>query len=136
MGGRLAGGGDAMRFGLFSFNARGYEVAADSWEEDLWEIRIAEGLGFEETWIAEHVTARFADQLPAVDLFICKAAALTERMRFGPGVRPLPYYNPVQVATQAAVCDHLTGGRYMAGFGGARGAPLPAVGTGDERGLD
>ena len=35
----------------------------------------------------------------------------------GPGIRPLPYFHPLQVATDAAVCDHLTNGRYMAGFG-------------------
>jgi alkanesulfonate monooxygenase SsuD/methylene tetrahydromethanopterin reductase-like flavin-dependent oxidoreductase (luciferase family) len=109
-----------MKFGLFSFNHREYAVAAESWEEDIWEVQLAEELGFEETWVAEHITATFPDQIPAVDLFICKAAALTTKMRFGPGVRPLPYFHPVHVAAQAAVCDHLTGGRYMAGFGGAR----------------
>ena len=50
----------------------------------------------------------------------------------GPGIRPLPFFHPLQVATDVAVCDHLTGGRYLAGFGvgigdggGMRG-PLPA----------
>src|SRR5439155_16703921 len=58
------------------------------------------------------------------DHVICKAAALTKRIRLGPGVRPLPIYHPVQVATEVAVCDHLTGGRYMAGFGGQGGNNL------------
>ena len=35
----------------------------------------------------------------------------------GPGIRPLPFFHPLQIATDCAVCDHLTGGRYMAGFG-------------------
>ena len=35
----------------------------------------------------------------------------------GPAIRPLPFFHPLQVATDAAVCDHLTDGRYMAGFG-------------------
>jgi alkanesulfonate monooxygenase SsuD/methylene tetrahydromethanopterin reductase-like flavin-dependent oxidoreductase (luciferase family) len=35
----------------------------------------------------------------------------------GPGIRPLPFFHPLQIATDCAVCDHLTGGRYIAGFG-------------------
>lgn len=112
-----------MEFGLFSLSARGQPVARDAWEEDLWEFQVAEELGFTEGWVAEHIGGLRPDALPAADLFICKAAALTKRMRFGPGVRPIPHYHPIHVATEAAVCDHLTGGRYMAGFGGARAAP-------------
>jgi alkanesulfonate monooxygenase SsuD/methylene tetrahydromethanopterin reductase-like flavin-dependent oxidoreductase (luciferase family) len=59
-------------------------------------------------------------------MFICKAAALTKQIRMGPGIRPLPYFHPLQVATDTAVCDHLTDGRYMAGFG---------LGIGDGGGL-
>ena len=45
----------------------------------------------------------------------------------------LPLYHPVHVATEAAVCDHLTRGRYMAGFGagGERGNTLANLGLGD-----
>lgn len=125
-----------MRLGLFSFNQREQPVAAESWEEDLWEVQLAEELGFEETWVAEHIGGAFPDQIPAVDLFICKAAAMTKRMRFGPGVRSLPYHHPVHVATQAAVCDHLTGGRYMAGFGGAREAAGPGRNSFRQLGID
>ena len=60
---------------------------------------------------------RRPDQLPSADLFICKAAALTKQIRMGPGIRPLPFFHPLQVATDCAVCDHLTDGRYIAGFG-------------------
>lgn len=110
-----------MEFGLFSNGERANKVAAYSWEEDLWEVLTAEKLGFTETWVAEHLGGRRPDAQPCADLFIMKAAALTKRMRFGPGIRPLPHYHPVQVAMEAAVCDHLTGGRYMAGFGGGIG---------------
>lgn len=110
-----------MEFGLFSNGERNNKVAAHSWEEDLWEIVNAERLGFTETWVAEHVGGRRADAVPTADLFICKAAAMTKRMRLGPGIRPLPLYQPLQVAMEAAAADHLTGGRYMAGFGGGIG---------------
>lgn len=111
-----------MEFGLFSNGERRNKIAAFSWEEDIFEIVAAEKLGFTEAWISEHVGGSRPDALPAADLLICKAAALTKRIRLGPGIRPLPLYHPVEVATEACVCDHLTGGRYMAGFGGAGGS--------------
>ena len=109
-----------MRFGLFSNGNRNNKVAKLTYDEDLQEIIVADRLGIEECWISEHGTFlafQSPDQLPCADLFICKAAALTKQIRMGPGIRPLPFFHPLQVATEAAVCDHLTGGRYMAGFG-------------------
>ncbi len=117
-----------MKFGLFSNGQRRNPVAKTSYDLDLQEIIVADELGVHEAWISEHgtlVTMQAPDQLPSADLLICKAAALTKRIRLGPGIRPLPFFHPLQVATDAAVCDHLTGGRYMAGFG---------VGIGDGRG--
>src|SRR5207344_3096601 len=96
------------------------KVARTSYQEDLDEIVVADRLGIEEAWISEHGTFlnfQAPDQLPSADLFICKAATLTKQIRMGPGIRPLPFFHPLQVATEAAVCDHLTDGRYMAGFG-------------------
>ena len=109
-----------MRFGLFTNGNRLNQVAKISYDADLAEIVLADKLGMEEAWISEHGTLvgfQAPDQLPSADLFICKAAALTKRIKMGPGIRALPYYHPLQVATDVAVCDHLTDGRYMAGFG-------------------
>jgi len=110
-----------MRFGLFCQSTRQNFTPLDSWEEDLHDIVHADELGFEETWVAEHIGggSRMA-VMPVVDLFICKAATLTKQMRFGPGIRNLPFHHPIEVAMQAAVCDTLTNGRYMAGFGAVR----------------
>src|SRR5262249_28955844 len=112
--------GGIMRFGLFSNGNRLNQIAKQSYDADLAEIVLADKLGMEEAWISEHGTLvgfQAPDQLPSADLFICKAAALTKRIKMGPGIRALPYYHPLQVATDIAVCDHLTDGRYMAGFG-------------------
>jgi alkanesulfonate monooxygenase SsuD/methylene tetrahydromethanopterin reductase-like flavin-dependent oxidoreductase (luciferase family) len=116
-----------MQFGLFSNGERSNRIASISWDEDLEEIRLADKLGFCEAWVAEHPGGNRVDAQPCADLFIVKAAALTKRLRFGPAIRPLPFYHPAQVATEAAVCDHLTGGRYMAGFGGGIGGPGAAL---------
>src|SRR5439155_6989546 len=107
---------------MLSRNGRGGGLAVDSWAEDLWDLVIADRLGFREAWIAEHLLDRTPDSVPLADLFICKAAALTKQMRFGPGIRAVPFFHPVMVAISAATTDHLTGGRYMAGFGAANEA--------------
>lgn len=107
-----------MEFGLFSNGHRRSRVASPTYEEDLFEIVTADKAGLHEAWISEHIGLNRADTMPAPELLICKAAALTRRIRLGPAVRLLPLYHPIDVATQAAVCDHLTGGRYMFGFGG------------------
>jgi alkanesulfonate monooxygenase SsuD/methylene tetrahydromethanopterin reductase-like flavin-dependent oxidoreductase (luciferase family) len=110
-----------MRFGLFCQSTRRNSSPQQSWEENLQDIIDADELGFEETWVAEHIGGGGGQTvIPVVDLFICKAAALTKQMRFGPGIRNLQFYQPVEVALQASVCDTLTNGRYMAGFGAAR----------------
>ena len=109
-----------MKFGLFSNGYRVRPVARDSYDEDLHEVVTADRLGFDEAWVSEHVTLR-PDGLPVPEMFFCKAAALTSHIRFGAAVRLLPVYHPIDVATQAVVCDHLTGGRYNFGYGS--GAP-------------
>ncbi|HZT07572.1 MAG TPA: LLM class flavin-dependent oxidoreductase [Chloroflexota bacterium] len=109
-----------MEFGIFSNGERRNAVAADSYDEDLYEIQLVDRAGFREAWISEHlrgVQYTRPDALSAADLFICKAAALTKQIRLGPGVRPIALYHPIQVALEAAVCDHLTRGRYLFGLG-------------------
>src|SRR5882757_7948851 len=125
-----------MQIGIFSNGNRNNKVAKLSYDEDLKEIILADRLGMTEAWISEHGTFlawQAPDQLPCADLLICKAAALTRQIRMGPGIRPVPFFHPLQLATDAAVCDHLTDGRYIAGFGvginvanNKQRGPLPA----------
>ena len=109
-----------MKFGLFSNGQRHNPIARDTYREDIEEIILADELGMSEAWISEHgtfVSHHAPDQMPCADLLICKALSLTKQIRMGPGIRPLPFFHPLQVATDCAVCDHLADGRYMAGFG-------------------
>ncbi len=123
-----------MDFGIFSNGERNNTIAADSYDEDLCEVQLVDKLGFKEAWISEHlrgVGGSRPDALSAADLFICKAAAVTKQIMLGPGVRPIALFDPIQVALEAAVCDHLTRGRYMFGFG----VGLPADNGMVQRGL-
>lgn len=111
-----------MRLGIFSNGQRHNQIAADSYDEDLRELIAADSLGYDEAWISEHVGVHRIDTQPAPELFIAAAAQRTSHIRMGVGVRVLPLYHPVDVATLASACDHMTRGRYLFGFGpGAAG---------------
>lgn len=120
-----------MKFGIFSNGKRYGKSAAEGYDDDLEEILVAEQCGFHEAWISEHIGVNRPATLPAPELLIARASALTERLRFGVGVRLLPLYHPIDVASTAATLDHLTKGRYLFGFGG--GGPTSGM---EQRGLD
>jgi len=107
-----------MEFGLFSES--GYRldpVTAQAYGEDIAEIVEADRQGFREAWIAETNRVR-PNTVTDANLLICKLAGLTSQIRLGTGIRQLPLVHPVNVAREANVCDHLTGGRYILGYGG------------------
>jgi len=113
-----------VNVGLFSNSSRFNEVPWEDYEADLGEIVAADRAGFTEVWISEHLGSPLRGAMPAPELLIAKAAGLTEQIRLGSGVRLLPLYHPFDVATQAAVNDHLLRGRYNLGVGtGFAGVP-------------
>src|SRR5712692_9419847 len=115
-------GGRAMRFGLFSMGEHPGRLPRDAYDEDLREIVTADALGWDEVWIGEHHLNGRQEVLPSPEMLIAKAAARTERIRLGSGVRLLALHYPLDVAGEAAVADHLTDGRYNFGYG--TGSPL------------
>jgi alkanesulfonate monooxygenase SsuD/methylene tetrahydromethanopterin reductase-like flavin-dependent oxidoreductase (luciferase family) len=75
------------------------------------QVVLADALGFDTAWIAEH---HFSDQygiMPDCYPYIAYLANLTKRIRFGTGVVVLPAYNPVRAVETAAFIDVLTKGR-------------------------
>ena len=107
-----------MRFGLFlmpePFPWSNWTL---SYDLKLDEIVLAERLGFDEVWVGEHHTGAY-ENIPAPDIFIAKASALTHRIGLGTGTINLPYHDPFEVAERLAFLDHLTHGRLIYGFGG------------------
>lgn len=82
----------------------------------LRSARLAETLGFSHLWVAEHhfINYSYSSQ-PFV--LLAHLAALTERIRLGTAIVPLPLHNPLLVAEQAAAVDQLSGGRLELGLG-------------------
>lgn len=113
-----------MEFGLFSES--GYRLdplTAQAYGEDIAEIVEGDRLGFREAWIAETNRVR-PNTVTDANLLIVKLASLTSQIRLGTGIRQLPLHHPVNVVREANVCDHLTGGRYILGYGGTHMASL------------
>lgn len=106
-----------MKFGIFSNGLRGNADPSVTYEEDVNEIVTADGLGYEEAWVSEHMGSWLPDPVAHADLLIARASGLTKQIRLGPAVRLLPLFHPIDVAISAALCDQFTRGRYMLGIG-------------------
>ena len=125
-----------MEFGIFSNGFRPHTTASPTYAEDLAEIVLADDLGFRDCYISEHhgepVYIDKVDTLPVPELLMCKAAALTKKIRMGAAVKLIHLAHPVDTAIQAAVTDHVVGGgRFIFGFGSGFPSPLFS----NERGL-
>ncbi|HLI16252.1 MAG TPA: LLM class flavin-dependent oxidoreductase [Acidimicrobiales bacterium] len=76
----------------------------------------AEAAGFDAFWVSEH--HGFPDgYLPAPLVLLGACAAATSSIRLGAGVVLAPLAQPVRLAEEAAVVDHLSHGRLVLGLG-------------------
>ena len=108
-------------------------------DDDLDQIVTLDRLGYKEAWIGEHFTAEW-ENIPAPDLFIAKALALTENIVLGTGVTCMPNHNPFMVANRIAQLDHMAHGRFNWGVGsGGFPGDFDVFGfdpkTGEQRGM-
>ncbi|MEX2394454.1 MAG: LLM class flavin-dependent oxidoreductase, partial [Actinomycetota bacterium] len=106
-----------MHVGYASFfqNLRGlpdHEV----WRSELARADAAERLGFGSIWCTEHHFDHYT-MSPNVLQFLTWVAARTERIRLGSAVVVLPWHDPVRVAEDISVLDHMSGGRVVLGIG-------------------
>ena len=88
------------------------------------ELRLilhAEGLGFEEAWVAEHHFDPDAAS-PSILALLAYLAGVTTRIRLGSAAVLLAFRDPIQVAEDVATIDVLSNGRFD--FGVAKGGPF------------
>jgi len=76
----------------------------------------AEPLGFESIWGVEHHFTSYT-MCPDVLQFLTFMAGCTRTVRLGSMVVVLPWHDPIRVAEQVSLIDHLSEGRFIFGFG-------------------
>jgi hypothetical protein len=103
--------GQPLEFGIFSNGERGNRLAADTYDEDMFEVLVADRLGMTEAWISGASLASQTARRRLLSGHVHRQggrAALTQQIKPGPAVRPIAIYHPLQVAMDAAMADHLT----------------------------
>ena len=96
------------------------QTGADALANTLDLARLAEALGYERYWLAEHHgTPMLAGAAP--EILIGAVAAATERIRVGSGGVMLPHYSPLKVAEVFSILAGLHPGRVELGLGRAPG---------------
>jgi luciferase family oxidoreductase group 1 len=95
-------------------------TAADALRNTIELAQIAERLGYERYWIAEH-HAIDALASPAPEILIARLGAETSRIRIGSGGVMLPHYSPMKVAEVFCVLHALYPDRVDLGVGRAPG---------------
>lgn len=80
-------------------------------------VRIADDMGVEHFWFAEHHAHAHCGHLPAPLLLALHLAGRTSRIRLGTAIICLNLHHPLDVAEQVATADLLSGGRLAPGFG-------------------
>jgi alkanesulfonate monooxygenase SsuD/methylene tetrahydromethanopterin reductase-like flavin-dependent oxidoreductase (luciferase family) len=93
-----------------------------AWPEMLEAARRVDRLGYDSLWTWDHLYAIFGD--PHQDIVegyasLAAWAMATERARLGLLVGANTFRNPGLVAKTVATIDHISGGRAIAGLGGA-----------------
>jgi alkanesulfonate monooxygenase SsuD/methylene tetrahydromethanopterin reductase-like flavin-dependent oxidoreductase (luciferase family) len=84
--------------------------------EALEDIKLADDLGFDSAWLAEHHFSRYG--ILGNPLVLAAAAAhATTQIQIGTAVVVLPFHNPLRLAEDAATLDILSDGRLELGVG-------------------
>jgi putative FMN-dependent luciferase-like monooxygenase len=83
----------------------------------LAQIRMAEEVGFDTAWVAQHHFHEGEGGLPAPLVLLSYAAARTSRIVLGTSIVTLPLEAPIRVAEDAAVLSLLSGARFELGIG-------------------
>ena len=108
---------DEKLFGLFDHTEMRKEQDPAEWYAGRLEIiEAAEQGGFEGLFLAEHHATPLG-MAPSPALFLAAAASRTHRIRLGTLVFCLPFYNPLRLAEEICMLDHMSNGRLDVGVG-------------------
>ena len=106
-----------MKFGIMNLfpsagEAEDHQVLHDTLEE----IRIADRLGFDSVWLAEHHFSRYGILGNPLQ-FGAAIAASTANIMIGTAVMVVPFHDPIRLAEEGAALDVISKGRFQMGVG-------------------
>lgn len=107
-----------MKFGLLyipDYHSEAHGSFQNYYEDMIKQVKVADELGFDGAWFAEHRIPGFAFGNPAV--WMAALARETSRIRLGSAVSLLPLHNPIRVLEDYSLVDVLSGGRLNLGVG-------------------
>ena len=112
-----------MRFGVFYEQqlprpwAEGDEERL--FQESLEQVVLADRLGFDNAWVVEHHFLEEYSHSSAPEVFLAAAAARTEHIRLGHGIRHTPanFNHPARTAEVVSTLDLISHGRMEFGIG-------------------
>jgi alkanesulfonate monooxygenase SsuD/methylene tetrahydromethanopterin reductase-like flavin-dependent oxidoreductase (luciferase family) len=91
--------------------------AATTHAEVFAQVALADRLGFDALWLAEHHFGAQAGMVSQPLLVALAAAKQTAQIKVGTSLIVLPLHHPIEIAEQLATLDLLTDGRLSIGFG-------------------
>jgi alkanesulfonate monooxygenase SsuD/methylene tetrahydromethanopterin reductase-like flavin-dependent oxidoreductase (luciferase family) len=100
------------------FSSYGWSDVSDGqvWDEELRLARLAADLGFDVLWSVEHHFNDYSFCPDNLQLLSYLAAACPD-VGLGTAAVILPWHDPLRVAEQVSILDHLSGGRLRLGVG-------------------
>src|SRR4051812_23940810 len=107
-----------MDFGIFTmFSTREGSTQAQVFREWFDLVQVAEDSGLDTFWLGEsHFQPRRA-VLASPLVGAAAVASRTRRIRVGLAVQVLPLANPLRLAEESAIVDHISEGRLIFGVG-------------------
>lgn len=104
-----------VAFGLFDWIDRGDGTLQQLYSDRLALIQMADRAGFFGYHLAEHHGTPLG-MAPSPSVFLAAVAQCTRQIRFGPMAYLLPLYEPLRLAEEICMLDHLSGGRIELGM--------------------
>jgi len=107
-----------MRFSLFYLPVFHEPVHRDSrtlFQQILEESALADELGLDKVWCAEHRLHPYGGDIPHPCLLLAAIAQRTQRIRLATGGVALPLHRSLELAEQLAMVDAISGGRLEIG---------------------
>lgn len=106
-----------MKFGIMNLFPWATETSGhDVFHDTLDEIEMADELGFDSVWLAEHHFSTYGILGNPLSYGMA-IAERTKRITIGTAVLVLPFYDPVRLAEDIAALDVLSRGRVVIGVG-------------------